>query len=227
MNPITVDVVSDVVCPWCYIGKRQLEAAVERWSRQPRDATVEIAWHAFQLNPDVPPEGIARDDYLLRKFGSADTKRLYARVAAAAESVGLAMDFERIARQPNTLAAHALIAAAQPGARQQSMVEELFRSYFVDGVDLSRRENLLAVAERAGMPRATAAEAIDDRSALDAIARAEHELRERGVSGVPLFLVDRRIGVRGAQGADAIVSALERAAQARQETVQDDRPTRS
>lgn len=216
MNPIIVDVVSDVVCPWCYIGKRQLENALDLWSRRHADVPVEVAWHAFQLNLDIPAEGIARDDYLLRKFGSADTRQLYARVARAAESVGLAMDFERIARQPNTLPAHALIAAVPAGARQQAIVEALFRAYFVDGADLSAREALLEVAERAGMPRDAAAGAIDDRRALDAIAHAERGLREQGVSGVPLFIVDRRIGVHGAQGADAIVSALERALVARE-----------
>lgn len=216
MNPIPVDVVSDVVCPWCYIGKRQLENAIDLWSRRHADVPVEVSWHAFQLDPDIPPEGIARDDYLLRKFGSADTRRLHARVAAAAESVGLAMDFERIARQPNTLPAHALIAAMPAGAHQQAMVEELFRAYFVGGADLGAREELLDVAERAGMPRDAAAGAIDDRRALDAIAHAERGLREQGVSGVPLFIVDRRIAVHGAQGAEAIVSALERALVARE-----------
>lgn len=222
MNRLTVDVVSDVVCPWCYIGKRQLESAIALWSQRHPDVRVDVSWHAFQLNPDIPAEGIARDDYLLRKFGSADTRQLYARVAAAAEAVGLAMDFERIARQPNTLPAHALIAAAPAGVQQQAMVEELFRGYFAEGVDLGLRDSLLDLAGRAGMPRDAAAAAIDDRDALDAIAQVERDLRGQGVSGVPLFIVDRRFGVRGAQGADAIVSALERARAAAEE-----RPPRS
>ena len=222
MTPITVDVVSDVVCPWCYIGKRQLENAVDLWSRRHPHVPVEVSWHAYQLNPDMPAEGVARDDYLLRKFGSADTGQLYARVAAAAESVGLAMDFERIARQPNTLPAHALIASMPNGPRQQSMVEELFRGYFVNGVDLTARDELLDVAESAGMRRETAAAAIDDRHALDAIAQVERDLREQGVSGVPLFIVDRRFGVSGAQGADAIVAALERALAARDDAAAND-----
>lgn len=217
MKPMTVDVISDVVCPWCYIGKRQLEAALDRWSRRHGDAPFEVSWHAFQLNPDIPAEGIARDEYLLRKFGSADTAQLYARVAAAAASVGLSMDFASIARQPNTLPAHALVAATPVGERQQAMVEELFRGYFIDGADLSARETLLDLAVRAGMSRSEAAEAIDDRRSLDAIARADREFREQGVSGVPLFIVDRRIGVHGAQGADALVSALEQASLARTE----------
>ncbi len=215
MDPITVDVVSDVVCPWCYIGKRQLESALDLWSRSHPDAPVEVAWHAFQLAPEIPLEGIARDDYLRRKFGSADVEQIYARVAAAAASVGLAMDFERIARQPNTLRAHALIAAMPPGEKQEAIVEELFRGYFLSGADLGASEALLDIAERAGMTRDAAAAAIGDRHTREAIAAAAGELRTQGVSGVPLFIVDRRIGVRGAQGADAIVSALEEAISAR------------
>lgn len=218
MKPITVDVVSDVVCPWCYVGKRQLEAALERWSQRHPDAPIEVSWHPFQLDPSIPTEGIPRDDYLLRKFGSADIAQLYARVAQAAATVGLSMNVERIARQPNTLPAHALIAATPAGTQQQAMVETLFRAYFIDGVDLSERENLLNIAERAGLPRTEAAEAIDDRASLDAIAQTERGLREQGVTGVPLFIIDRRVGVHGAQGADAIVSALEQAMRAREGT---------
>lgn len=218
MDPITVDVVSDVVCPWCYIGKRQLEHALDAWSRRHPDAPVAVAWHAYQLAPETALEGIARDDYLRRKFGTADVGQLYARVATAAASVGLTMDFERIERQPNTLAAHALIAAMPPGEKQQAIVEELFRGYFLTGADLSAEETLLDIAERAGMTREAAAAVIDDRPAREAIARVAGELRTQGVSGVPLFIVDRRIGVQGAQGADAIVAALEEAMAARRGT---------
>ncbi len=211
METIRIDVVSDVVCPWCYIGKRQLESALERWSARGAEAPpVTVVWHPFQLNPDLPPEGIGRDAYLRRKFGSADTHRLYAHVASAAQSVGLAMDFERIERQPNTLAAHALIAAMPVGRAQDAMVEALFSAYFVEGADLTSSETLLEVAERAGLARSRAREIIDDRQALDAIARGDRDWRERGVSGVPLFIVDGRVGVHGAQGADAILAALER-----------------
>lgn len=220
MKPITVHVISDVVCPWCYIGKRQLEAALDRWSRD-LGAPVEVSWHPFQLDPTIPAEGIPRDEYLQRKFGSTNTAQLYARLAGAAASVGLSMDFTSIVRQPNTLAAHALIAAMPAGAAQQAMVEALFRSYFIEAADLTARQTLIDIAERAGMSREDAAHAIDDRRTLDAVAEIDRELREQGVSGVPLFLVDRRFAVRGAQGADAIVSALEQAMRAREDT----RPT--
>lgn len=217
MDPIPVDVVSDVVCPWCYIGKRQLEGAVESWSQRHPDLPIEVRWHAFQLAPDIPVEGTDRADYLLKKFGTADVGQLYARVVAAATSVGLSIDIERIARQPNTLRAHALIAATPAGEPQQAMVEELFRGFFVAGADLSSRDALLDLAERAGMARDAAAATIDDPATLERLARAEGELRAQGVNGVPLFIVDRRIDIRGAQGADAIVSALGRAMAARRE----------
>src|SRR5690606_14319228 len=139
MNPILepagealrVDVISDVVCPWCYVGKRQLEDALARWREaHPDSPAPRVRWHPFQLNPDMPEEGIARADYLARKFGSPDPGAIYQRVGAAARAVGLEPDFAKIARQPNTLRAHALVGAARDEAQQQAIVERLFRAYF-------------------------------------------------------------------------------------------------
>lgn len=220
MNPILepagaalrIDVVSDVVCPWCYIGKRQLEAAIARWRQANPDAPEPLVrWHPFQLNPDLPDEGMSRAEYLQAKFGSADPAAIYQRVSAAARTVGLEPDFAKIARQPNTLRAHALIGAAQ-GAIQQALVERLFRAYFVEGADLTSRATLEALARDAGLDQAAIDAALDDSGdALDSAARADERARGLGIGGVPFFVVDGKVGVSGAQGADALLAAFAQA----------------
>lgn len=208
-DALRVDVVSDVVCPWCYVGKRQLEAALHRWvaihAGLPEPL---VRWHPFQLNPDLPDTGVARADYLRMKFGDSDPGAIYERVSAAAHAVGLEPDFERIPRQPNTLRAHALINAAQ-GDVQQAVVEALFRAYFVDGADLTSRDTLATLAREAGLDDEAARIALDSSEAAASVAHADSEARRMGVSGVPFFVIDGRIGVSGAQGADALMAAFE------------------
>lgn len=205
---LRIDVISDVVCPWCYVGKRQLEAALARWREaNPGEPEPQVRWHPFQLNPDLPEEGIARADYLTRKFGTPDPGAIYQRVGAAARAVGLAPDFAKIARQPNTLRAHALIGAARDEAQQQAIVERLFGAYFVEGADLTSRDTLAALAREAGLPDDAVSEALDGAGARQA-ARDDTEARKLGVSGVPFFVIDGKLGVSGAQGADALLAAF-------------------
>jgi len=230
MNPILepagevprIDVISDVVCPWCYVGKRQLESALARWrADHPEGPQPQVRWHPFQLNPELPESGMARADYMKAKFGSSDPGAIYERVNAAAQRVGLELRLERIARQPNTLRAHALIAraATDSGAgsadndrdAQQALVESLFRGYFVEGADLTDRETLVGLAVAAGMPEAGARDALDDTALLERAAQADSEARRLGVSGVPFFVVDGRVAVSGAQGADALLAAIAQA----------------
>lgn len=206
---LRVDVISDIVCPWCYVGKRQLEQALARWREtHPEAPEVVVRWHPFQLNPDLPEEGVARADYLQRKFGSPDPGAIYQRVAAAARAVGLEPDFARISRQPNTLRAHALVGAAS-GTGQHAMVERLFRAYFDEGADLTSRETLEALAREAGLPDDAIHEAM--MGGVQRAALADTEARRLGVSGVPFFVIDGKIGVSGAQGSDALLSAFEQA----------------
>ncbi|MGD9942058.1 MAG: DsbA family oxidoreductase [Burkholderiaceae bacterium] len=207
-----IDIVSDVVCPWCYIGKRQLEEALQRWREaRPQEPAPVVAWHPFQLSPETPIEGVDRDAYMQAKFGTADLSRMHARIEPAASAVGLKLNFDRIGRQPNTRPAHALIAACELGAPQERMVEALFRGFFVDGADLSNPDTLVELAVSAGLPRQAARGLVDDAATLDAVAQADRELRSMGISGVPFFVVDQKVGVSGAQGADALYAALERA----------------
>jgi predicted DsbA family dithiol-disulfide isomerase len=208
----TLDVVSDVVCPWCYIGKRQLEAAIERMPEGERPV---VRWHPFQLNPDLPAEGIERRSYLEQKFGGPErAAQIYERVRAAGRGAGLELDFDRIEKQPNTLDAHRLIAWAQAheGRNAELLVEALFRAYFVEGRFIGDRGELARIAGEAGFDGAAARTMLDSDAGAAEIASADRQARERGIGGVPFFVFDGRVSVSGAAGPDAL---LEAAAQAR------------
>jgi predicted DsbA family dithiol-disulfide isomerase len=173
-NPTTalrIDIVSDVVCPWCFIGKRQLEQALERWRQAHPDADAPtIVWRPFQLNPGMPLEGMTRDDYLLGKFGRSDATAIYANVRRAARESGLSLNLEAIARQPSTLRPHALMQAAAAAGLQDTMAELLFTAYFIDGRDLTDATILQALGVEAGLDSATVASALQDESLLQSVA---------------------------------------------------------
>jgi len=209
--PDTIDVVSDVVCPWCYIGKRQLDEALAALPPGERPA---VRWHPFQLNPDLPAAGIDRRRYLEDKFGGAErAEQIYARVRAAGRQAGLALALERIERQPNTLDAHRLIAWAQdtrPGDASP-LVEALFQAYFIDGRPIGDPEALAAIAGEAGLEgRAAAAMLASDAYRLET-AEADERARGMGIGGVPFFVFGQRLAVSGAQGVDALRGALAQA----------------
>jgi predicted DsbA family dithiol-disulfide isomerase len=207
-----LDVISDVVCPWCYIGKRRLAQAIELLSES-ADQTpeLEIEWHPFQLNPQLPLQGIARSEYLARKFGSR-AEDIYTRVSAVGRSVGIDFAFERIVRQPNTVPAHQLIGLAQLHGRQDEMVETLFRGYFLEGADLTQTEALVELARRAGLEDEAARACLDDDAQRQAVRGEDEQARALGVSGVPFFIFDRRLAVSGAQEPQVLLRALREAA---------------
>jgi len=209
---VRIDVISDVVCPWCFIGKRRLESALELVrGRSDQAPDVEVVWHPFQLNPDLPVAGIERSEYIARKFGSR-AQDIYGRVSAVGRSVGIDFAFERIVRQPNTVGAHQLIAIAQDEGRQEDIVETLFQAYFLEGVDLTQDGNLLALAERAGLRPETARSGLEDDARRQAVAAADQQARALGVTGVPFFIFDRRLAVSGAQEPEVLVRAISEAA---------------
>ncbi len=217
---LTIDVVSDVVCPWCYIGKKHLDEALAIWRvRHPEAPEPAVAWHPFQLNPGMPPDGMERGAYLLAKFGDAGGGSGYSRVVAAAQAAGLVFNPQNIRRQPNTLRAHALIgAAAGAGADQQHrLVAALFQAYFVDGRDIGEPEVLRAIARDAGLDDASVAHAFEEAS-LGATAQEDERLRDAGIGGVPFFILGQRVAVSGAQGVDALLEAFDRAPRARPAT---------
>ena len=209
--PLAIDVVSDVVCPWCFIGKRRLEGALARYAAErPEAPAPEVTWRPFQLNPGLPAEGMPRDEYVARKFG-ARGGAVYDRVAMIGREVGIPFAFDRIARQPNTLAAHSLIELAQGHGRQDAAVEALFRAYFLDGVDLTARENLVATAVGAGLDRAEVEAWLDLADAREAVTAEDARAREIGVEGVPFFIFNRRLAVSGAQPSDVLLDAMTQA----------------
>ena len=191
-----IDIVSDVVCPWCYIGKRRLERAL---ALRP-DVSVSIAWRAFQLNPGVPPGGMPRESYLAGKFGSsAHAGRIYAGLAATGAAEGIRFAFERIRRTPNTRDAHRLIRFAALHGRAEPVVEGLFRAYFVDGRDTGERATLADIAAEAGLAREAAEGWLDGEAGLVQILEEDRNARRLGISGVPCFIVDRGYAISGAQ----------------------------
>lgn len=209
-TPAVIDVVSDVVCPWCYIGKRQLEAALERMPEAERPV---VRWHPFQLNPDLPAEGIDRRQYLEEKFGGPErAAQIYERVRAAGRTAGLELDIDGIRRQPNTLDAHRLIGwAQQQGRDAEPLVEALFRAYFVENRYIGDRAELAAIAGEAGFDARAARAMLDADDGASAIAAADRRARALGITGVPFFIMDGKLGVSGAAGTDTLLDAWSQA----------------
>ncbi len=205
---LQIDVVSDVVCPWCFVGKRQLEQALARLGSQQPGVEVQVRWHPFQLNPDLAEEGMARSEYLSAKFGSADTSRIYTNVRRAAATVGLDLAMEAIVRQPNTLRPHALMEAAAGQGLQDALAEALFVAYFQQGRDLSDARQLAEIARAVGLSDEAIDQALLEDEPRQAISQADNRARRAGIQGVPCFIFNGRHAVSGAQGADALVDAM-------------------
>jgi predicted DsbA family dithiol-disulfide isomerase len=193
---IRLDIFSDPICPWCYIGKTLLDRALE--SRPDHPFSVE--WHPFQLNPDMPAEGMDRRTYLESKFGGKQQAiEVYARIAEAAQNAGIEIDFAAIQRTPNTMNAHRLIHWAGLEGRQNAVVAALFRAYFKDGRDIGSTDTLVDIAQACGMD----AEATERLFATDAdlvdLAARDTDARQKGVTGVPAFLIAQQYMMPGAQ----------------------------
>ena len=209
MEALTIEVVSDVVCPWCYIGKRRLEAALDLYAKAKPDAPApKVSFHPFQLNPDLPPEGMLRADYVARKWGGRSSAEVYARVSGVGQGVGIDFEFDRIVRQPNTKPAHALITLAAEHGVQPAVKEAMMRAYFIDGRDLTDIDTLVEVAQRAGLDPKRAREHLADPDALCAVDAADLEARRIGVEGVPFFIFNHRYAVSGAQEAQTLLDAM-------------------
>ncbi|MBM3516615.1 MAG: DsbA family oxidoreductase [Alphaproteobacteria bacterium] len=201
-----LEITSDTICPWCFIGKRRLDAA--RALRP--DFPLEILWRPFQLNPDMPREGLNRQEYLAAKFGDAGAvEQRLEFVRETGRSVGIPFAFERIGRVPNTLDSHRLILWAERAGRQDAVVEALFQRYFIDGADIGDPDVLVAAAASAGMSAETVRDELAGEAGLDLVRGQCEAAVQRGVSGVPCFVFGGRYGVSGAQEPERLVQVFD------------------
>ncbi len=206
MQIIKIDVVSDVVCPWCYIGKRRLEKAMGQLKDR---YDFEVAYHPFELNPDMPKAGLNQKEYLTTKFGTEEKYlQIVNHVTSVAAGEGLKFDFGKQETSPNTMDAHRLIAYAKREGKQQAMKEALMSAYFEKGVNLTRTKNLVAAAVQLGMD-AEAVESFLKSDELTAEVKMEEQLNsQRGISGVPFYIINNKYGVSGAQPPEVFVKAF-------------------
>ncbi|WP_323036926.1 DsbA family oxidoreductase [Pararhodobacter sp.] len=201
-----LDIFSDPICPWCYIGKARLEKALE----QRPDHPFIIEWHPYMLNPTMPPEGMDRREYLQAKFGPPDAVvKAYLPVSEAATEEGLPLDLAKILRTPSTLDAHRLIHWAGLEGRQNAVVNALFKANFVQGLDISDHTVLLDIAEASGLDRTLIARLLDSDADSDDIRARDADIRARGLSGVPGFLIGRTYVVNGAHPTEFWVQVID------------------
>ena len=194
-EPLTIDVVSDVVCPWCYLGEKRLELAL---AEAPETAVVR--WRPYQLDPTIPDGGLDRREYMEKKFGkSGRLKEAHDHLVRLGAEVGLDFHFDRITRSPNTLDAHRLIKWAASGGVQREVVDRLFRAYFVDGRDIGDRAVLIDIARETGLDASVVATLLAEGADKDEVRRAIAEAQAIGVTGVPFFIFAGRLAVPGAQ----------------------------
>jgi predicted DsbA family dithiol-disulfide isomerase len=204
---LAVDVISDVICPWCYIGKRRLEKAIVESQQE-----VRVRWLPFQLNPTMPNEGISRKEYRSRKFGRWEQSlELDTKMIAVGETEGIHFAFDRIEWMPNTMDAHRFVWLADQQDCQDAVVESLFRAYFTEGRDIADRQTLIDVVTEAGLDRQRAKAMLNSEQGMDAIKEAEELSRRHRVSGVPFFVIDNEITLSGAQPPDAFLDAFKKA----------------
>jgi predicted DsbA family dithiol-disulfide isomerase len=206
---LVIDVVSDVICPWCYIGKRRLERAFDIASDR---HAFTVAWRPFQLNPAMPAEGMDRGVYLATKFGADRGAATYDRIGEIGAELGIPFRFDRIRRTPNTIDSHRLIRFGQRAGRQEDIVEAIFEAYFTAGADLSDRNSLVEIAEGAGCdPRAVETYLAGDEDRAAVIADDE-SARHMGIDGVPTFILNRAFLLPGAVDSEVLLAAFDQVA---------------
>ncbi len=207
-TPLRIDVVSDVVCPWCFIGKRRLEKAVALTP----DVPVEVYYHPYFLNDWIPREGMAREDYLTKKFGSVEAYRgMAGRVAENAAQEGLTYAVDKIARQPNTLDSHRLIHWAGLQGKGPEMKQRLMDLYFTEGADLTDREVLVRAAADVGLDADAMRAKLATEDDVRETTQAADAAKEAGINGVPTFIVDGRYAVSGAQAPEILAQVIRKA----------------
>ena len=205
---LTIDVVSDVVCPWCYLGKKRLARALANETGEP----IPIRWRPYQLDPSIPPGGLDRQTYMRNKFGNdGRIEAAHDRLRALGAEEGLSFAFDKIQRAPNTLDAHRLIRWAFLTGAQDRVVDRLFNLYFEQGRDIGDRRLLVEVARECGMDDELVAKLLEDGSDEKEVREEIAQAQSLGVTGVPFFIFASRFGVPGAQSVDVLSTAIDRA----------------
>ncbi len=204
---IKIDVVSDVVCPWCYIGKRRLEKAIDQLADQ---YTFDVTYHPFELNPSMPAQGANQQEYLINKFGGAERyQQITQYVSSVAATEGLEFNFDHQHTSPNTRDAHRIIELARKQGKQLEAKEAFLKAYFTDGVDLTKKENLIKVALSVGIDEQSVNDLLNSHDGLAEVELAEAEMQKLGVSGVPFYIINRQYGMSGAQPTATFKQALQ------------------
>jgi predicted DsbA family dithiol-disulfide isomerase len=205
---ITIDVVSDVICPWCFLGKRRLDKAL---SLIP-DVKVEVVYRPFFLDPTIPAGGIDRHKYMSDKFGEERLKTIHDPLIAAGKEDGVPYHFDKITRTPNTLDAHRLIRWALPTGKQAEMKEALFIAYWSDGKDIGDHTVLADIAASIGLDRETIAkDLVSDKDKQEVMAETQ-QAQQMGITGVPTFIINHKYGISGAQSAELLADAIKKVA---------------
>jgi predicted DsbA family dithiol-disulfide isomerase len=213
-NTVTVDVVSDVVCPWCFIGQKRLDKAIAALD----DIDVRVRWRPFQLDPTVPPQGKDRREYMLAKFGTDERIReIHARIEPLGEAEGISFAFDAIKVAPNTLDAHRLIrwAGAAGAAIQNRLVRRLFQLNFEEGANIGDHAVLVEAAREAGMDASVAETLLPTDADVEAVRTEITTASRMGVTGVPCFLLEGKYAVMGAQDAGTLADAIRQVAAAK------------
>ncbi len=208
-----IEIVSDTICPWCFIGKRRFEKALAAFKAKAPDTDIQIGWRPFQLNPDMPAGGIGRQDYLSQKFGGAENaKRVYDPIHDAGKGEDIPFAFGAIPKTPNTVNSHRLIREAAEHGKQDAVVERLFNAYFIEGKDIEGAASLADLAADAGLDRDETLAYLESDEDVETIKLEDTMARQMGIQGVPCFIIDRKYAVSGAQSPEALVEVMEKAA---------------
>ncbi|UYV39229.1 DsbA family oxidoreductase [Rhodobacteraceae bacterium D3-12] len=211
---VKLDIISDPICPWCFIGKTLLDRALEKRPEHP----FVIEWHPFQLNPEMPAEGMDRRAYLEAKFGGAEgAMRAYSPIMEKAKEIGLDIEFDKIARTPNTMDAHRLIHWAGIEGRQAFVVASLFKAYFQEGRDIGDNDTLGDIADSADLDAAVILKLLQSDADLEAIRERDAHSRAMGVNSVPTFIVGSQHAVPGAQASELWLKVIDELGEAEQE----------
>jgi predicted DsbA family dithiol-disulfide isomerase len=207
MKPvIKVDIVSDVVCPWCYIGKRRIERAMQTLADE---FEFDITYLPFELNPNAPKEGFNQKEYLTNKFGSEEKyKQITEHVSRIAAEEGLHFDFIKQQKSPNTKDAHRLLWYARKEGKQIQLKELLMQAYFEKGIDLTKNENLISIAVEAGLNGNKISTFLSSQEGIEEVENSVQLNYQRGISGVPFYIINNTYGVSGAQSSEVFIQAL-------------------